>query len=265
MGTVADKWIKGLHEAGYEHHVFSPAQCEKLRKFSRIWKRILRHLPLEPEISLSVFEFGCGGGKQLVMFALNGWRCVGLDCSESVLLRAKNYINEVVEISHKKLDVGFICADFLSYQPPPLSSYDVVFHVGVLEHFLNEEERLLALKKMFELAKPGGYVISIVPSGVHPLRSRMRTEGLGGYDIPEIDYTPMLMNEEFKKMEASEPKIFAHNLFGYLLIDTAQNKITRLIKKIFFYFLQLIPPSFLTEQFSNRHGTTLVGIARKKI
>ena len=55
---------------------------------------------------------------------------------------------------------------------------------------------------MFNLCKPRGYIVSVVPNGKHPWRSKMRNERLGGYNAPEIDYDCESMASEMKKAGA---------------------------------------------------------------
>src|SRR5256712_6199704 len=74
---------------------------------------------------------------------------------------------------------------------------------------------------MFSLCAPGGHVVCVVPSGTHPLRARMRAEGLGGYRVPEIDYTPALLEGEMREAGGSAVRVIPHNLFGYRLLVPA--------------------------------------------
>lgn len=263
---ISDKWRTGLEKTGYEHHVSDKRECEKLRRFSRVWRRVFKQIKLSPFLgnNSNIFEVGCGGGKHLMMFALNGWKCVGLDCSREVLERAKNYMREASDICKKNLDVNLICEDFLDYNPPGNLKFDVVFQVGVLEHFLDESERLAFLKKMFVLLKPGGYMISIVPSGVHPIRQKMKQLKLGGYDIPEIDYTPSLMKTELEKFDYQKIEVLPHNIFGYFLIDN-RGGFLRTAMKIFYYLFQIIPVGILPYNFAARHASILISIAEKSL
>lgn len=262
MKSVAQKWID-LGGEGYGFHVRNKDDLRKFTNPSRVWKRIFSRidLPLNAPSGGSVFEFGSGGGQHLLMLALHGWRAVGIDCVHSATEGAKEFFEEAKKVSGGNLSANFIEGDFLEFAPN--EKYDIVFHNGVLEHFLDEEERLLAIGKMFEITKSGGYVISMVPSGMHPLRQRVRAEGLGGYLVPEIDYTDKIMREEFEKMSGEKIEILAHNIFGYLLSEPGSRP-GRFARRIFYYFFQLIPPSFLPKRFAFRHSGTIIGISKKK-
>jgi 2-polyprenyl-3-methyl-5-hydroxy-6-metoxy-1,4-benzoquinol methylase len=255
--SIAEKWQQALENEGYEHHISVSGQCKKLKRFSRLWRRIFKVININPynRDTLSVFEVGYGGVAHLIQFALNNWKCVGIDCSGEVLKRAQNYIKEVSVICQNALDINLVLGDFLNYDSR--ERFDIVFHVGVLEHFLDEEERLLALEKMFKLTKPGGYTISVIPSGIHPMREKMKKFNLGGYKIPEIDYTPSLITEELQKCGGKEIIVLSHNILGYFLMKS------NFIPKIIYYFFQLMPAWFLSAKFKYKHAGTFIGIAKK--
>jgi len=204
-----------------------------------------------------VFDFGFGGGIHLVQFALNNWDCVGIDVSEEVLKRAQNFIAEIEKVSGANLKIKLLAGDFFEYLPSGNEQFDIVYQVGVIEHFLDENERLKALQKMFEITKPGGFILSIVPSGMHPLRQLMKEKNLGGYDIPEIDYTPELMAEELGKCGGRKITVLPHNLGGYLRLRPG------LIYKIIFYLLQLASLDWLPKKIAFRHCGSIIGIAQK--
>lgn len=256
---VAEAWQKKLASGGYEHIISNHKECSSLHKVPRIWRRILRQIDLSIKNSKnkSIFEVGCGGGKHLAPFLLNGWRAVGLDVSKEVLGRADIYLKSIKNTCGTELNVSLIEEDFFNYEPK--ESFDIVFHAGVIEHFLENEERLEFLKKMLTTLKPGGYLVSIVPSGIHPLREKMKDQKLGGYDIPEIDYSPGLMAEELSACGAENIKIIGHNIFNHFLIGGGPP----LVKKLIFYGFQLIPSFLLPEKFSFRKAGTLIAIGRK--
>src|SRR2546425_5062009 len=101
---------------------------------------------------------------------------------------------------------------------PPRST---LFPYTTLFRSLDDDERRRAVGRMFSLCAPGGHVVCVVPSGTHPLRARMRAEGLGGYRVPEIDYTPALLEAEMREAGSSAVRVIPHNLFGYRLLVAA--------------------------------------------
>ncbi|MEK7144172.1 MAG: class I SAM-dependent methyltransferase [Patescibacteria group bacterium] len=260
--TVASRWEDALKSEGYKHSIKNKAERRRIKKFSRVWRRIFKYIPENIRLAedKSVFEFGCGGGKHLAQFLFNGWRVAGIDCSTEVLKRAENYLREVKQICGCQKDFNLICGDFLDYKSD--NKYDIVFNVGVIEHFLDDIEREKALKKMFDIAKNGGYVISIVPSGNHPLRQRMKEKCLGGYGIPEIDYTPEIMENEMRRCDVKNILILPHNIMGYRIINDEKG-VLRLIDLFLYYIFQIIPLNLFPKSFLYRHAMTLIGIAKK--
>ena len=259
MGKVAKKWHNSLKRGGYEYHA-NKRKVKKLKNFSRFWKVILKKMDLSLSHETRVFEMGCGGAYHLVQFALNNCECVGLDCSKEVLEKAENFVKELEKTSNKKLNTKFIWADILNYTLPK-QKFDLVFQVGVVEHFLDSKERRLVIEKMFGLAKRGGYIVSAVPNGIHPLRKKMRKCKLGGYSIPEIDYTPSLLYKELEEY-GKVIEILPYNLFVYLIFDYS-NIFSYYIKKSAYYFFQILPQNLLSLQTRYKHCGLLVGIAKK--
>lgn len=260
--TIAEKWKEALKNNGYEHEALRRGDCKRLKKYFRIWRRIFKVIKLNSYKTLSVFEVGCGGAKHLIPFALHGARCFGLDFSPEVLKRAQTYIDEVNKICGQDLKIELKEGDFLNYKSINSEGYDIVFHSGVIEHFLDDDERLNFLKNMIMITKSGGYAISIVPSGTHPIREKMKRLKLGGYGIPEIDYTPVIMREEFARCGANDVKILPHNIFGYYLIDNSRG-VKKIAQKLFYYLFQIIPVGIIPYNFAVRHAGALIGIAKK--
>jgi SAM-dependent methyltransferase len=262
---VHARWIENLESGGYDHHVRNVRECRALERFSRVWRIVFRTIgtPKSPVRERSIFEVGCGGGKHLVPFALAGWRVVGIDLSPEVLERAGRYFREIESVSGHTLSSRFIVGDFFTHNSDEV--FDIVFHAGVIEHFLDEGARIEMLTRMFALTKPGGYVVSIVPSGFHPFREELRQRRLGGYDIPEIDYTPEMIRHEFERVGGADISILPNNLFGYLLTDTAYPAALRILRKLFFYIVQVVPASLMPRGFALRHAYSFIGIARKSL
>ena len=180
--SVVKGWQDNLKGDGY-----TPKKMAK--GFSRVWRRVFRRIPNRKG---DVFEVGYGGGKHLAQFMAEGWNIDGIDCSEQMKSEAEKFLG-------KKLLLG----DFFEAQIT--KQYDVVFHVGVIEHYREYSDRIKFLKQMSAITKPGGYVISIVPINID-----MKTP-----HAPEIDYTSCLMRQEFIDVGAEIIAVFPHNLKGW--------------------------------------------------
>jgi SAM-dependent methyltransferase len=250
--SVAEQWANVLREGGYEPPVVSPRKLARLTRYSRIWKRLHRLINIKKGDTF--FEFGCGGGQHLIPLALHGHHVAGIDFSHDVLDRCQRYINQVEEVAGRRLPITLFHGDFLEYETT--QRYDVVFNFGVVEHFLNDAERLAAIRKMAELTRPGGHIFSVVPNGIHPFRARQRAEKLGGYDVPEIDYDEQVATAEILKVGAINPVVFPANLFGYLTMKPTRNRVSSLANRTAFYAAQLIPP--VRSRLTFKHAGSLI-------
>jgi SAM-dependent methyltransferase len=254
---VAERWRQELAEGGYAQRATTAASVRRLSQLSRSWRTIFTMCALSR--AASMFEFGCGGGAHLLPLALNGYRVVGIDCSEPVLARCRALIRDVEAVLDRALSIELVEGDFLTFTS--VAQYDLVFNFGVVEHFIDPAERRAAIARMFALCKPGGWVVSVVPSGVHPLRARVRAEGLGGYRVPEIDYTPELLAEEMLSAGAWDVDVAPHNLFGYLPVDPHGGAVVKAVRRALYYAGQLLPRR--RGRFARRHAYAFICAARK--
>lgn len=262
--VVTDTWRRELKESGYETPKISRWDYIKFKLLTRAWRRILRHTRLRRCRSHRALEFGCGGGAHIVPLAVNGWACTGIDCSPEVLSRAQQYVKRVNEVCvGPKIDITLKCADFLNYKPPS-EGFDLTFQFGVLEHFLDSEERFQYVRKMLDCTRPGGFIVSAVPNGCHVLRREQREKGLGGYNIPEIDYTPEMIIHEMEQAGGCKVKVLPHDLFGYLKVKDGsawQLRTNRIL-----YLLGQIPlPKLFPFRFVKRHAYWWIAIAKKPV
>jgi SAM-dependent methyltransferase len=255
--SVAERWRRELAEGGYAQSANTPARVRRLSRFSRSWRTIVTTCRLSPPAS--VLEVGCGGGAHLLPLALNGYRVVGIDCSAAVLARCRALIRQVEAVIARPLPIELVEGDFLAYATS--AQYDLVFNFGVVEHFIDDAERRGAIDRMFAMCKPGGWVVSVVPSGAHPMRARVRAEGLGGYRVPEIDYTAELLEEEMRGAGACHVDVVPHNLFGYLLVDPDGAAVVKALRRALYYAGQLLPRS--RGGFTSRHAYAFICAGRK--
>jgi SAM-dependent methyltransferase len=259
LSAVAAAWVEALKDAGYETPELNSWTPAKFYLLSRVWRRILRHTGLKRTAPVRALEFGSGGGYQLVPLAANGWRGTGIDCSPEVLDRARSYAEAVKARGFLKGNIIFKLLDFLQFEPEEL--FDLSFQFGVLEHYLDAAERRRYLQKMFDCTRPGGYVVSYVPNGCHPWRRRQREQGLGGYGVPEIDYTDEMLAAEMRACGARTVKVLPHNLCGYLRIIPA-GKLRRGYD-LLYTVLQLPIFNLLPASWLKRHSYWWLAIARK--
>ena len=138
----------------------------------------------------SILEVGCGRGATLVELARRGANVVGLDYSEEALAVCK-------ALESRNGIAGratFVKGDARSL-PFPGESFDFVFSVGLIEHFLHPDT---ILAEQHRVLKPGGIIFLQVPqkysayTAVKKLLIRMGKWPYGGWET------------EFSEKELSE-------------------------------------------------------------
>ncbi len=111
---------------------------------------LLRHITAEPP--LSILDFGCGPGRDLITFTAMGHHAIGLDgCAEFVEMAITGSGCEVWQ------------QDFLKLQLPD-QRFDGIFANASLFHIPCQELPLI-LQQLHATLKPGGVLFSSIPHG----------------------------------------------------------------------------------------------------
>jgi SAM-dependent methyltransferase len=208
------QWAINLTEGGYEHHCKNKSDLRKIKRLGMAWRRIFKATKISPP--RHAFEIGCGGGQNLATLAMNDFTVSAVDISDSVLARAKGFIAEVEAVSGTRLNIEIVEGDFFTFQSE--ARYDLIYHFGVVEHYLEPEHRAQFWQKAMELAAPGGWLVSVVPCGRHIMRRMTRELELLGYrrELEEIDYSCSSHVEEFEKAGAVNISAIPHGYFFFL-------------------------------------------------
>lgn len=138
-------------EASYSHFTNGEPKNQIQLAFQQHWKTWSR---IFPELSApgKVLEVGSGRGTLSMYFAENGWESTILDVVPEVLENAKS------QFSAHGLQTTAVSADCLD-MPIPEKAFDVVFSVGLLEHFSHPEQ---VLREQVRVLAPGGLLIAYV-------------------------------------------------------------------------------------------------------
>lgn len=254
-------WKEKLRDGGYAHSCNSSEEVKKIRKMSRVWRKALAHTGLKPPARF--LEIGCGGGIHLAGLAMNGFEVRGIDISPEVVNRCKEYLRAINWQSGKVLAAEVEVADVFSYESQDL--YDMTYHFGVVEHFLETEERLEIWRRMFNAAKPNGWIMSVVPNGSHYWRRKIRREGLCGYDIPEVDYSVRMHEEEFRKAGLKEVIAIPWNYFGFLSGIVSSNVQKKISKPLFLASNLLLPALPISRTLKEKYAHSLIVFGRKRV
>lgn len=257
---ASEAWKQVLKHAGeYEHHCHSAEEIKRIKLLGSAWRKILKITKLTPPARL--FELGCGGGIHLARLALNEFEVHGIDVSDTVVARTQNYLDEVDRFKPIKASVQL--ANIFEYQSSNM--YDMCFHFGVVEHFLELSQRQQIWEKLYGLTKPSGWIVSVVPCGQHFMRGMVRNKGLGGYIIPEIDYSCSSHRREFQDIGLNPVYAMSHNYFSFLSTHPSQ-----LVSKVFYpvSFLLgniLLPYIPLAESIKEVCAQSLIVLGQKKM
>lgn len=105
----------------------------------------------------AVLDIGCGDGDFALALAHNGYKCVGVDFSETLIKAAKS------KASLNTLDTEFICTDIGSI--PDSAGFNYIVMNDVIEH-LSDRELSIILSKVVTLLRPAGEIIIHTPNGL---------------------------------------------------------------------------------------------------
>ena len=155
--------------------------------------------------------------------------------------------------------------DFMKLDLPSDSDrtayYDLVFNAGVIEHYLDQQDRVEFLRRKLALTKLGGSIVCIVPSGLHPYRAEQRQLGWGGYSIPEVDYSPEILASEIAKAGARRVLVIPHNIAGYLLTRPG-GRVKKAVRTLGYVALRVLTP-VMPGAFKARRAYSYIGIGWK--
>ncbi len=149
-----DRSWKSSKEANYSHWTRKKPENQVQFAFRNHWitfNKIIKKNNLKQK---RVLEVGCGRGSLSAYFADNKWKCTLLDSSTKAINIAKHYFKK------NKLKASYLVADCKKI-PYPEKSFDLVFSIGLLEHFKNPEK---IIKEQIRVLDKGGLFIGyIVP------------------------------------------------------------------------------------------------------
>jgi cyclopropane fatty-acyl-phospholipid synthase-like methyltransferase len=107
----------------------------------------------------TVLEIGIGSGKWSAAFAIIGCNVVAVDNNYEIL---ENYHKNFPQI-YKATTTIFDDAKTLNNIPNKF--FDLVFSEGLVEHFLDDNERRIVIVNMFKKLKDSGMCLCLVPRG----------------------------------------------------------------------------------------------------
>ena len=122
---------------------------------------------------------------------------------------------EMFRASHPEPDTKAICSDILTLDLASFEPADLVFSVGLVEHF-SEGQTKLAIRRHFELVKPGGLVLISFPTPTFSYRLiRRAAETLGIWRFPDERPIPL---EDAVRLCAEHGDVLAKRLNRAILL-----------------------------------------------
>jgi ubiquinone/menaquinone biosynthesis C-methylase UbiE len=146
-GAFDANW-KAREESNYTHWVRGEVENQIQLAFRNHWSLFSELMVKEP-LYLSgkrVMEIGCGRGSLSCYFSDAGYDCTLVDLSEKVLETAEKIF------SNNDLDAKFLVGDANDLEMPD-NSFDVIYSIGLLEHFEDVET---TLKEQIRVLADGG-------------------------------------------------------------------------------------------------------------
>ena len=128
-----------------------------------------------------VLDMGCGQGRNAIWLAKRGHAVTAVDHSRVAIEQAEQRAN------HAGVEVAFVVADLMEWEPEP-ASYDVVL-LSYLQ--LERARREVAHQRAVHAVAPGGTVVLIAH------HTDNIVGGFGGPDRPDVLCTPADLARDF--------------------------------------------------------------------
>ena len=125
----------------------------KHRKYASIEHMYQEVLPLWKKGKL--LDVGCGGGRDVVVFARDGFEVTAIDFSSGMLAEAEKRMKK------EKIKVKFVQADAI-HLPFADASFDYVWCCNVISTIVGKENRQQAFDELYRVLKPGGEAVIAV-------------------------------------------------------------------------------------------------------
>lgn len=143
-------------------------------------------------------DLACGEGQNAIWLASLGWEVTGVDFSEVAIRKA------ATRAERDGVDVRFVCADLVEYEPAPASS-DLVL---VMYLHIPATRRRAVHEKAVAAVAPGGTFLLLG----HDLTNL--TDGVGGPRDPDLLYTAQDIASELPGVEVEKATTVLRDVAG---------------------------------------------------
>lgn len=213
MDNVTREWDEALErwETPYEAEASHILRLARRPPITQIEKRI------GGLAGKRAVEVGCGGGSMGLACAVRGATALMLDNSEAAITSTGHNLERLEERLRTKLDVELSVADLLDGGLTPDS--DLCLSDGLVEHWLDREERVGVLRAHAAGVRPGGLVAVAIPNNVHPWMAKWERLGWP-WTQPDCPLREVKISAEQFAEELADAGLADVEVDGYLVWDT---------------------------------------------
>lgn len=229
MEEVRKEWTKAWQKVkpNYEKDIYKVLTSSSGQKFLKFLGKYIRKGQL-------ILEAGCGYGHKCVLFSkYYKANVVGVDIVLGPLKVLMNYLGK--DAYTQSLQI-FVCGGDVTKLPFRDGVFDVITSFGVVEHFRNDFEVVMALNEARRVLKVGGYLILSIPNFAATFRNKLVIAlSRGRFGMYHKPYTRQRLVNIIKMVKGLQIVEIAFLPFGFhdLILSVVRS---RSIEK-FIYFL----------------------------
>jgi len=149
MDDISD--IREMYDAAWDRENIRLERHQLERDIT--WRYLDAYLPPP---GARVLEVGSATGHYTFELARRGYVLTAVDLSPNMVARARARASELAMGDH----IEFVVGDLRELTGIPTNAYDAALIMGPLYHLVLHEDRLMALRRVFEVLRPGGMMIS---------------------------------------------------------------------------------------------------------
>lgn len=176
--TTPDYWEKAWAQSDIPLAIDPSDLAPENYFYQMLHDLFTRHLGAHCQPGAKLIEIGCGGSRWLPYFHKSfGYEVSGIDYTVTGLELAQSILEKA------NVDGRLVHGDLFEIPPGWREQFDVVVSFGLVEHFENTSQVILACSRYL---RPGGQMITLVPTmrGLYGLAYRMLRPAVYRKHIP---------------------------------------------------------------------------------